>query len=121
MKKIIFLSIGLLFSSAQAIDLKQADIAQAAAELVKNSEFVIRVCAMHQQGLTVEQIAEELVLSSKIRVQEISDCRFEPMDTHPSLLGFFLFPIVLMAVGYVGLVISSCCEELLKEEKNVKE
>ena len=117
MKKIIFLSIGLFSSSIQAQSFSQVDITLAAAALAQNSELMGTCRALYQQGLTTEQIAEQLVLSNKICLQELQDCRFEPMGSDPSLLGFFAFPFALMVVVYVGMVISSCCEELLKEEK----
>ncbi len=117
MKKIIFLLIGFLFPSVYAANFNNAEITEVTAELMHNTKFVETCRALYQQGLTAEQIVEQLMLSNKICLHEFSDCRFEPMSSEPSLLGFFVFPIVLVVVGYVGLVISSCCEELLKEEK----
>ncbi len=58
MKKIIFLSISLLFSSVQAQELSEAEII---AELAENAEFVASVHTLCEQGLAPEQIVVQLV------------------------------------------------------------
>ncbi|QQR49753.1 hypothetical protein IPF37_02825 [bacterium] len=61
MKKIIFLSIFLLFSSVQAQELSAIEIDQVAAALIKNPKIVTKVRALNEQGLTTNQIAEQLL------------------------------------------------------------
>ena len=67
MKKIIFLSIGLLFSSLHAADLNDTEILHAAAELAQNSELVMFFHVLHEQGLESERAIELLMQSDEMQ------------------------------------------------------
>ncbi|QQR49755.1 hypothetical protein IPF37_02835 [bacterium] len=67
MKKIIFLSIGLLFSSVHAHVLSEAEITQAAVVLEHHPELVARVHTLCAWGLTHEQMVAQLMQTSEAR------------------------------------------------------
>lgn len=67
MKKIIAFSIGLLFSSVYAQSRNEIDIAQAAAVLVRNTDFIETCHVLSAQGLTHEQIIEQLMQTDENR------------------------------------------------------
>lgn len=67
MKKIMILSVGLLFSSVQAQALSSAEITQAATVFAHNTELVARIHALCEQGFTHEQVVEQLMKSDEAR------------------------------------------------------
>ncbi|QQR49754.1 hypothetical protein IPF37_02830 [bacterium] len=67
MKKIIFLSIGLLFSSTQAADFNETEIIHVATELAQNSELVVLFHVLYEQGLEPERVIELLMQSDEMQ------------------------------------------------------
>lgn len=67
MKRIIVLSIGLLFSSVHAQSSCEAEVAQVAEILMYESALVEKCIQLSAQGLTAEQVVEQLMQTSEAR------------------------------------------------------
>ncbi|QQR49749.1 hypothetical protein IPF37_02805 [bacterium] len=89
MKKILVLSIGLLFSSVQAQAYSEAEVPHVAAELMQNPALIEKCVQLSAQGLTPEQVLAQLLES-------------EDKQAH-SIFSSWKLAVLLAGLGLVGL------------------